>query len=758
MATIADKTQEDIALSYVMDRGWKVFPCHYPIFIEGQPVRCSCGKADCSNIGKHPATVHGLKDATDDPEQVKQWWSKNPYWNIAIATGEASGFVVIDLDTHDADGLATWAKVEAKHGEVHTLQARTGGGGIHMLFAHAGATLKNKTGILPGVDIRGDGGYIIAPGSVHPSGNDYGWMNEDQPIEAMPVFVLDWLHGGIDPLTGKEAAAGKGAEAVVIEPPAKPQPATNGTATKEQREAYGKKVFDMELAKLKAAKNGTRNNTLFEVACNLYELAKAGALEAAKVTGALTEAAGEVGLEDDEVAKSLDSAWKKTTARDLSHLKAKPAKAAATAEGNDDEAAGGKKDMKPTDDELAGRWINAHPETAHGMGAWRRYSNGWWDRADAGDVNRELLAVIEAAKPEGIRPTAGRVESVRTLAAIKVGKGADKWDADADVIVCANGTLHVPSLTLREWSPADMMTSAVAYDYDPAATCPVFLKALNDSVPEAHDLLQEFAGYALTTDTRHEIALWLYGAGGSGKSTIIEGFMAMLGAGKFINLGLSDVENSRFALSRLPGKTLAISTEQPSGLIRATDVLNRIISGEPVTVEQKFQDAYEVRPRAKLLWAMNELPRVPDANNGLFRRVKVIHFPPRDEANRDPSVKEAIKGEGAGILNWALEGLHRLRRRGKFLIPAKVTEATENFKTQNDVPALFVAERCHVGAQYEARSGALYKEYKEWCLENGHKPQSSTTIAEDWKRMGFGKRWLSGVPIITGVGLRFNIP
>lgn len=411
------------------------------------------------------------------------------------------------------------------------------------------------------------------------------------------------------------------------------------------------------------------------------------------------------------------------------------------------------KQPRPTDDELAAVWHTRYPQTRYGLGDFRRYANGWWASIPDPKAESEIASVLEDAKPLGVRPTAGLLASVKKLAQVKAYTAIDDWDSNADVLVCKNGTLHIPSMTLREWRADDLMTSAVSYDYAPNATCPTFLKSLSESVPDARDLLQEFAGYALTTDTKHETALWLYGPGGCGKSTIIEGFQAMLGPGKSLSLGLADIENNRFALSKLPGKTLAISTEQPGGLVRATDTLNKIVSGEVVTVEQKYKDSYEIRSRAKLLWAMNELPRVANPNDGLFRRVKVIRFPPRDEKDRDPLVKEAIKQEGAGILNWALAGLQRLRARGRFLFPQSVKDATDNFQKHNDIPAEFVASCCTVGRDFKAQSQVLYDAYKTWCIQTNHKPQSSTTIADEWERLGFDRYEANGKKFWRGVGV-----
>lgn len=195
------------------------------------------------------------------------------------------------------------------------------------------------------------------------------------------------------------------------------------------------------------------------------------------------------------------------------------------------------------------------------------------------------------------------------------------------------------------------------------------------------------------------------------------------------------------------------ATEQPSSYLASTNVLNALISGETIQVERKFRDPYEITPRAKLAWAMNELPRVGDANSGIFRRVKVVSFPSMPPEERNPEIKERIKDEGPGILVWALEGLARLRDRGRFDVPDAVEDATARFKENNDVPALFVADRCVIEKDAREKAGELYKEYKFWCEENGHRPQSSTRLSDDWQRLGFERKRIKGSTYYRGVRL-----
>ncbi len=413
---------------------------------------------------------------------------------------------------------------------------------------------------------------------------------------------------------------------------------------------------------------------------------------------------------------------------------------------------------KPTDDELAMAWLNAHPKTAYGLGEFRRYTRGTWPVVADGQVEQEILEVLDGAKRSGIRPRAPLLASVKKLAQVMCYQPPTVWDANPDILVCHNGTLHIPSMTLRPHSPNDWQTSAVEYDYDPAARAPVWESVITDlenRLPGVGGFLQEFAGYCLTTDTRYEIAIWLHGPSGAGKSTILAGLRAMLGARCGV-LGLADIERHRFALSHIPGKTLLISTEQPGCFMQSTHIVNCMISGEPITVDRKFRDPVEVVPRAKIAWAMNELPRIGGASDGLFRRVKVITLPPLAAAP-DPEIKLRIAEEGAGILNWALAGLRRLRERRGFALPECVRVATARFKESNDIPAMFVGECCVVGNEYKTRSQQLYDAYKAWCIANGHKPASSTSIVEDWERLGFVKHRAAGTSWWHGVGLRADV-
>jgi hypothetical protein len=158
----------------------------------------------CLPRDKRPATARGCLDATDDAEQIRAWWRHEPQYNIAIATGSASKIFAIDVDSADAE--AELRKLEAEHGAlpatVEVITAR----GRHIYFQMPDSPLRNSAGkIAPGIDIRANGGYVLAPPSIHPSGRAYAWS-----VDTAKTFAAapDWLLTKItDPITGNGAKA-----------------------------------------------------------------------------------------------------------------------------------------------------------------------------------------------------------------------------------------------------------------------------------------------------------------------------------------------------------------------------------------------------------------------------------------------------------------------------------------------------------------------------------------------------------------------
>jgi len=156
-------------------RGWPVFPCRPE--------------------AKEPLTEHGLLDATTDIASIQAWWQRWSRANVAIATGAKAGFFVLDVDPQH-DGDFSLDSLLSEHGSLpDTIEALTGGGGRHLLFKHPGGYIKSR-GLpgYPGIDVKGDGGYIIAAPSIHPgTGRAYAWELSSRPDEVALADAPDWL-------------------------------------------------------------------------------------------------------------------------------------------------------------------------------------------------------------------------------------------------------------------------------------------------------------------------------------------------------------------------------------------------------------------------------------------------------------------------------------------------------------------------------------------------------------------------------------
>ncbi len=166
--------------------GFALFPIHG--VVDG---KCTCGNNNCTNIGKHPATINGLKDATKDIDKLIQLWDKRKGLNVGIATGAISGIFVIDIDGEEGED-----DIKKLNSEIpETLQAKTGRG-RHLFFKHPGdRSIRTRRGVIGNkVDVRGDGGYVAGAGSNHIRGTSYEWVNPLVDIAEAPEWLLEIVY------------------------------------------------------------------------------------------------------------------------------------------------------------------------------------------------------------------------------------------------------------------------------------------------------------------------------------------------------------------------------------------------------------------------------------------------------------------------------------------------------------------------------------------------------------------------------------
>jgi putative DNA primase/helicase len=305
-----------------------------------------------------------------------------------------------------------------------------------------------------------------------------------------------------------------------------------------------------------------------------------------------------------------------------------------------------------------------------------------------------------------------------------------------DVIVFTNGVLDVAAGSFRKAAPDLFNHQAFNFDYDPKATCPMWEKVVLEILgsPALVDLWQEFCGYCLTPDTKYEKAVLFYGTGGNGKSTLRAPLEAVMGNANRSSLGL-DQFGDRFSLPLTQGKLVNICADQGGVTIagKAEGNLRRFISGEPIAIERKGIDVYDYIPTAKLVLCANNWPKFVDKSDAFPMRFIVIELTRtfRDADGDDKGLKTAEywANERAGFVNWALVGLRRLRRRGRFEIPAEAEPAAR--KCWASKSASYFLKR-FVRSADGARSPIddLYQKYEAQTRDAGYPSCDKTTFGK----------------------------
>ncbi|MDI6720357.1 MAG: bifunctional DNA primase/polymerase [Methanomicrobiales archaeon] len=232
-----------VAALETANRGWPVFPIHTP----GPGGLCTCGAVPCDNAGKHPRTPEGVHDATTDKDQIRKWWDRWNNANIGIATGKKAGIFVLDVDPRHGGDASLRGLMQQNGPLPETWTVATGGGGLHLYFRYPhGTEIGNSANkVAPGIDVKGTGGYVLAPPSLHASGNRYELVRDARLAEA-PDWLLAMIAGG-------EKGGGGGGE---------------------KKEPF--KLPD-------TIPEGDRNDTLFRFGCSVYRRG----MTAAEITAAL---------------------------------------------------------------------------------------------------------------------------------------------------------------------------------------------------------------------------------------------------------------------------------------------------------------------------------------------------------------------------------------------------------------------------------------------------------------------------------------
>ena len=379
------------------------------------------------------------------------------------------------------------------------------------------------------------------------------------------------------------------------------------------------------------------------------------------------------------------------------------------------------------------RYVNHEPYS---------YSNGHWPMLDEQvDVTQVIAHYLgEGVSRNGINELLFLVQTFQANAEAAVAP-------DLNLLCLLNGTLDLHTGELIEHSPEHNLKCQINCIWDPSEQCyrwDQFLDEIVDGGPDCNEklqLLQEWFGYCLVPDNSQHKFLWLVGAGGNGKSVLLDVLRHLVGPS---NVSDAHIERlgDKGVRAELENKLVNISAEMGAEATIADGYLKSIVAGDFIEAERKFKDSFSFRPTVRLVGSTNHLPRLLDLSDGFFRRAMISQFNRQFlDGERDTKLTEKLVAELPGILAWAVEGLKNLRKRGYFVIPSSSIEALNQYRQDSDPERMYFDECLLKDPTGEGMTpNSLYADYVEWCRRSGHRAKSKINFGKRLSEFGIESR------------------
>lgn len=666
----------DHALTYI-SYGWAVFPVN----------------------GKIPATKNGFKDATKDP--ATKLFTK-PSSGIAIATGAISGIFVLDIDNkHGVMGSESLIELERNFGKLpNTVESLTPSGGRHLYFKYIDG-IGCRTGLRKGIDVRGDGGYVVAPPSII-DGKSYEWELSSLPGECPIAEAPKWL---IDLLIKPTETRG-----------------VNDIVTQGYRNDHLMKVA------VSLRKQGVSPDQL-ETVLQSINTAKCNPPLDPKEVRTIAQSVGRYDSDVKEAVHYTDT-WNanlfvKMHGETIRYCN----------------ALGGWLIWDGT------RWLRDESfqimrlakETVREM---HRLAN----------IQGEKKFFDHAIKSESEARLNAMVSLARYLEGVTLPQ--DSFDSDEYLLNCLNGTLNLNTGLLQDPNPYNHITKLCPVIYDPHAKSELWARFLYDVLgdDELITFVQKAIGYSLCGSTKEHALFMLYGTGRNGKSTFLKAIHNMLGdyakntqASMLIESRRDGPQND---IARLRGARFVMTAETDANKHLAEAQIKQLTGGDPITARFLYKELFQFIPTFKIFFATNHKPTISGMDVGIWRRMIPIPFEREiPDSKVDTELDAKLKTQYPAILAWAVEGYKLWRSEGLGRVK-KIFDFTAEYKTDSDNIRNFLEECCEFG-DYEVTAGAIQQALSTWCRNNAVRRINRTEFNEWMKVNGFEK-CISATPGIKG--------
>lgn len=721
MSASSDGPVLTAALRYASELGWHVFPLHQK-------------KPAIPGPGGHLA-------ASNDPDAIRALWEKAGAKADGVGVNlEASRLLLVDIDPRNGGDID---RLRAEFGPLdETPEALTGGGGVHLFYARpAVCAITSKSSALgAGIDVKTNGYAALSP-SAHPSGTPYRWhLSPDTPLAEAP----EWAAGAL-------AAPGRAN--------------TNGASLTAVVQYTGGPIPE-----------GKRNDQL----ASLGGTMRRRGFSQGAITAALLEHARENGV-------ALPEHEIEAIARSVGRYEPDPGEVAIGL--IPDACVPGKFGLDDVGNagrlvELFGhrlRWCND-------FGDWLVYDGRRWvrDRREEalGLAKQAILSIGAEARTCGDDATSkailkwahssltlARISNALQLAKPDVAVRSADFDAHPWLLNVANGTLDLQSGELRAHSPDDLLTKMCPVDYDAGAASELwdrFLETATDNDAELIGYLQRVAGAALAGEAREDVWFFVYGPGGTAKTTWLRALGFVLGDyavtldGEAILSQFRGRAGTTPELSKVEGARLVTVEEVAPNRKLDVAIVKNLSGGSVMNTNDKYEKARSWIPQSTLIVAANDRPSFRGHDSGMKRRLREVPFEHViPDADQDPTLKDTRRGlgflAGPAILSWAVEGCLQWQRDG-LGTAARVQAATDDHLGSLSRLARWVDDHVIVEPDAWTPTAELYADYKAHAEAEGEKPITAQDMGKQLQADGYTveRRRGAGARCNGYVGLRLR--
>lgn len=654
---------------------------------------------------KEPVTKSGLNDWTDNPGQIDVWWGQgehagkrgNPSYNIGMACGQVSGGIIaIDLDCHsdEANGLHFLHDWEVEHGKLPETWTQITGSGGKQLFYRAGQDIRNSANGEIGVDVRGNGGYVVLPPSLHPCGDCYEWSisPDDMDVADADDKVYDFIRA----------------------------------VSKTKKRVDG---WNAEKTGIPSEITENRNETLFSLGRSFLSRGT-GHDEVATLIRSLNATICRPPLPADEVEKLIGSINSKepgnaerdarnggVTAADIAELESRHGPLHGSRGGLNSNVL-----ARMVMDRNMARIIDGAPAV---------WTGEHWEFGSHA-IGKCCLEIADNAKK------ADKSEVMSYIMDKAPHVSADNSFDGRHYVQFANCTFDVMDWREVEPKPSMYITNTLPVELDFTIgpnEADAFLDSIADGDADVVAALKEVMGACMCSKRVLSQSPMLIGrAGGAsgkasnGKSTYLNWLRQILGTENVSSLDIATL-GQRFQAGRVVGKLANLGDDIPDGFLKGDELsmFKKLVTGDAIYTDVKNGDGYEFRPTASMVFSMNAVPRLSDTTDGIFRRLAFIPFRNRFAPGLpgyDPNMaaklaKPEVLKRGAALGLLALGEL--IERGGLTPIPDMVAEI-EEVKQDNDSVTRWLFEECVSVADVDKRPTAtVFNEYFDWCKGAGER-------------------------------------